>query len=72
MGQALTWSHFPHVGSHRPQLTPENARLRPELFLHDACLPEDLKPAKATGSRMTLIERIVTARARETQTEQVS
>lgn len=24
-------------------MTPENARLRPELFLHDACLPDELK-----------------------------
>lgn len=26
-------------------MTPENARMRPELFLHDACLPDELRPA---------------------------
>lgn len=25
-------------------MTPANAKIRPELFLHDACLPEVLKP----------------------------
>lgn len=45
---------FGHEGGHtdRPRcgkcgkvMTRENARLRPELFLHDACLPDGLKPA---------------------------
>jgi hypothetical protein len=25
-------------------MTPENSRLRPELFLHDRCLPDELRP----------------------------
>lgn len=25
-------------------MTPENSKIRPELFLHDACLPDELKP----------------------------
>ncbi len=29
-------------------MTPENARLRPELFLHDGCLPDELKPQVMT------------------------
>ena len=28
-------------------MTPENARIHPEYFLHDACLPDELRPAPA-------------------------
>ena len=29
-------------------MTPEDARLRPEMFLHDACLPGELHPQEPT------------------------
>ena len=29
-------------------MTPQNASVRPELFLHDACLPDELKPQTPT------------------------
>jgi len=28
-------------------MTPQNARIHPEFFLHDACLPDELRPAPA-------------------------
>ncbi len=28
-------------------MTPETARIHPEYFLHDACLPDELRPPKA-------------------------
>lgn len=34
----------PTCGKCGGEMTRENARLRPELFLHDACLPDELKP----------------------------
>ena len=34
----------PTCGKCGQAMTPANARLRPELFLHDECLPDDLKP----------------------------
>ncbi len=33
----------PLCGKCGKSMTPENARIRPELFLHDACLPDELK-----------------------------
>jgi hypothetical protein len=35
----------PTCGKCGGMMTPQNARQRPELFLHDACLPDELKPA---------------------------
>ena len=29
------------------EMTPQNARHRPELFLHDACLPDELRPSSS-------------------------
>jgi hypothetical protein len=31
-------------------MTPENARLRPELFLHDACLPDEFRPVRGRSA----------------------
>ncbi len=36
----------PICGKCRGVMTRENARLRPELFLHDGCLPDELKPTQ--------------------------
>lgn len=37
-------SDQPTCGKCGGVMTPGDSRLRPELFLHDACLPDDLKP----------------------------
>lgn len=34
----------PHCNKCGYEMTPESARIHPELFLHDACLPNELKP----------------------------
>jgi len=39
----IPWEQRPWCGKCGGAMTPENARLRPELFLHDACLPDELK-----------------------------
>jgi hypothetical protein len=31
-------------------MTPENSRQRPELFLHDRCLPDELRPPEQRHS----------------------
>lgn len=38
-------SNEPRCGKCGGVMTPQNAKVRPELFLHDACLPEELRPA---------------------------
>jgi hypothetical protein len=37
-------------------MTPENARKRPELFLHDCCLPVELRPPKERHDGVCKIE----------------
>lgn len=41
----------PTCGKCGREMTPQNARIRPELFLHDACLPPELMPAKKQQDR---------------------
>ncbi len=36
----------PTCGKCGQEMTRDNAKLRPELFLHDACLPDELKPQR--------------------------
>ena len=36
----------PTCGKCGRTMTPADSRIRPELFLHDACLPDELKPAE--------------------------
>ncbi len=43
----------PHCGKCGKVMTRENARLRPELFLHDACLPDELKSVVAGSAKPT-------------------
>lgn len=40
----------PTCGKCGKVMTPENARLRPELFLHDACLPTEWDPSRPPKS----------------------
>lgn len=35
-------------------MTPDNSRIHPELFLHDRCLPEELRPAEQFQYSMLL------------------
>src|SRR4051812_10852774 len=44
-------SHRPVCGKCGKVMTPEDSRIHPEYFLHDACLPEELKIQKVAGSR---------------------
>jgi hypothetical protein len=32
-------------------MTPEDSRIRPEYFLHDACLPDELRPRENPSAR---------------------
>jgi hypothetical protein len=41
----------PICGKCHEVMTRENARLRPELFLHDDCLPDELRPPAANTDR---------------------
>ncbi len=41
----------PTCGKCGEVMTPADSRIRPELFLHDACLPDELKPATAGKPR---------------------
>lgn len=43
----------PMCGKCGKAMTPDNARIRPELFLHDECLPEELKPQTTVGTCST-------------------
>jgi hypothetical protein len=38
-------------------MTPQNARVHPEYFLHDACLPEELRPAAPALAPQTEYQR---------------
>lgn len=38
----------PKCGKCGKVMTPENSKIHPEYFLHDACLPDDLRPDPKT------------------------
>ncbi len=47
----------PTCGACGGEMTPENSRIHPEYFLHDACLPAELQPPKPTPmSRKTAMQ----------------
>ncbi len=65
--QQMGFGHAPpNCGKCGLEMTPENARHRPELFLHDDCLPDDLKPQgkEMTENAFTAVSRL-TAWSRE-------
>lgn len=45
--QQMGFGHTPNCGKCGKAMTPENAKYRPELFLHDACLPDELQASSA-------------------------
>ena len=42
--QRIGFGDAPNCGKCGLAMTPQDAKIHPELFLHDACLPDELRP----------------------------
>lgn len=54
--QRMGFGDAPNCGKCGLAMTPTNSKLRPELFLHDECLPDEIKPIPRADLQARLLD----------------